>query len=75
METAELLTTAQVAAILKISVPVLGNWRSAGRGPRYLKLTQGMRGCVRYKMADVMNVIEGRTGGGEAQTATGTQDR
>jgi len=63
MESAELLTAAQVADILKISVPVLGNWRSAGRGPRYLKLTEGQRGRVRYRRPDVDAFIASRTGG------------
>ena len=69
MDNAELLTTAEVAEILKITEPVLGNWRSAGRGPRFLKLTEGQRGRVRYRAADVVAFIDTRTSGGESQPA------
>lgn len=45
-----LLTPGEVADWLRTSAGVLANWRSMGRGPRYIKL--GPK-AVRYRPADV----------------------
>lgn len=47
--TSRFLTPEQVALILQVHRRTLSNWRSAGRGPRYVHM--GRR--VRYRMADV----------------------
>jgi predicted DNA-binding transcriptional regulator AlpA len=49
----ELMTIEEVAALFDISVPVLGNWRSAGKGPRFVKLG----GRVKYRKIDVDDFI------------------
>jgi predicted site-specific integrase-resolvase len=45
----ELMTQNEVAALFDISVPVLANWRSAGKGPCFVKLV----GRVKYRRSDV----------------------
>lgn len=49
----ELLTAREVAAILKVTVYTLENWRGLRSGPKYLKLGEGIRAPVRYKRSDV----------------------
>jgi predicted DNA-binding transcriptional regulator AlpA len=44
-ESAEFLTTLELAALLQISRWTLGNWRKTGKGPPFLKIS---RGTVRY---------------------------
>jgi hypothetical protein len=34
----ELMSQEEVSALFDISLPVLANWRSAGKGPKYVKL-------------------------------------
>lgn len=50
-----LATPAEVAAFLggEFSEKTLANWRSAGKGPKYIKLSSGRGGSVRYEWADV----------------------
>jgi len=47
----ELLTTADVAALLKVNRSTLSRWRSAGAGPRVTWLTANI---PRYQRADVV---------------------
>jgi predicted DNA-binding transcriptional regulator AlpA len=56
----ELLTTEELAARLKMSVGTLMNWRSQGKGPRFLKLEDD---TVRYRMLDVVEWEEKNTNG------------
>jgi len=49
-EAAELLTTEEVAALLKIAPATLVDWRHEQRGPRYYKMGRE----VRYKVSDVI---------------------
>ena len=51
----ELLTDIDVAGALKMSRQTLANWRSAGRGPRFIKI--GDR-SVRYRRTDIEKWIE-----------------
>jgi predicted DNA-binding transcriptional regulator AlpA len=51
----ELLTDLEVAGALKMSRQTLANWRSDGRGPRFVKI--GPR-IVRYHRADLEAWIE-----------------
>lgn len=47
---AELLTTDEVAALLKIAPATLVDWRHNLKGPRYYKMNRE----VRYKLCDVI---------------------
>lgn len=47
---AELLTTEEVAALLKVAPATLVDWRHEQRGPRYYKMGRE----VRYRVADVI---------------------
>lgn len=50
----QLVETALAAELLGIELRTLENWRSQGRGPRYIKV--GSR--VRYRVADLIDYIE-----------------
>lgn len=50
MESVELLTTAEVAAWLRVSQPTLRRWRAAGEGPTVTWLTSSL---PRYLRSDV----------------------
>ncbi|MFA3877591.1 helix-turn-helix transcriptional regulator [Streptomyces sp. MMCC 100] len=47
------LTPAELAAELGVSTKTLMNWRWQGTGPRYVKLTPGRSGRIRYRRRDV----------------------
>jgi predicted DNA-binding transcriptional regulator AlpA len=49
----ELMTQHELAALLNISTATMANWRSAGKGPRYVKLG----GKVKYRKIDVEEFI------------------
>jgi hypothetical protein len=59
-----LLTTAEVAALLRLSVSILNKWRLAGRGPQFVKV--GTR--VRYRLHDVAIFIAASTRGSTSAT-------
>lgn len=42
------LTPSEVAAALRIKEQTLANWRSAGTGPPWRKLSAGRTGVIRY---------------------------
>lgn len=50
-----LATTAEVATFLggDFSERTLANWRCKGKGPKYIKLSPGKAGPVRYEWAAV----------------------
>ncbi|WP_328600465.1 helix-turn-helix transcriptional regulator [Mesorhizobium xinjiangense] len=52
---AGLLTPADAADAMNISIPTLARWRSEGAGPAYVKLG----GRVLYKVGDIEDFIEG----------------
>lgn len=60
-----LMTEQEVAQLLKRSVKTLRNDRSAGRGPKWLKVG----GSVRYRLADVIEWLHDKTGGGGTAVA------
>lgn len=45
-ELTQLLTPAKLAEHLEVSTGTLANWRSAGTGPKYIRLS----GVVRYRI-------------------------
>ncbi|MFE9065041.1 helix-turn-helix transcriptional regulator [Streptomyces violaceusniger] len=49
----DLLKPKEVAAVLRVSVGTLANWRHQGVGPRYLKLSPAVNAPVRYRDEDV----------------------
>jgi hypothetical protein len=53
----ELWTPREVAALLRKSESTLANWRSAGRGPAYLKV----EGAVRYRPSVVRKYLTENT--------------
>lgn len=55
--TEQLLDEQDVAKLLKLSVHTLRQWRSAGRGPNYVKLGSN----VRYRPNDIDNWITEET--------------
>lgn len=56
--TEKLMTTAEVAEYLQVSVTTLEHWRSRGTGPRYQKLGR----AVRYRRAEVDKWIDEKGG-------------
>lgn len=56
----ELLTPAETAALVKLSVGTLKDKRWKGTGPRYLKLTPGRGGRIRYRRSDVLVWLNSR---------------
>ena len=59
---APLLSSADVAELLDVSMRTLEFWRYAGKGPAYVKV--GKR--VRYRPADVEAYLEAQRQGGDA---------
>jgi hypothetical protein len=51
LDVPELLTTAEVAALLKVNRSTLSRWRSAGAGPRVTWLTANI---PRYQCDDII---------------------
>ena len=55
LDSMQLLTPAEVAELLKISIGTLNNWRYAGRGPAWIDISDSPGGNkrVRYSVADI----------------------
>lgn len=51
----DLLTTAEVARLLRVAPGTLRNWRTYGGGPAWLKLGGAM---VRYRYGEVLRWVE-----------------
>ena len=58
VSTCELLTTAEFAERLKISVATARRWRHNGKGPNYVRLGYN---DVRYRLEDVDAFLKGQT--------------
>jgi predicted DNA-binding transcriptional regulator AlpA len=54
----QLLTTAEVASLLRLAKRTLEEMRIAGTGPNYIKSTLGSRGVVRYRPSDIIKWME-----------------
>ncbi len=48
-----LLTPREVAVEMKVSTIALARWRRTGSGPKFLKLTRGRSGLIRYRRSDL----------------------
>jgi len=55
----ELLTPAEASRITKLSVSTLKDKRWRGTGPRFIKLSPGRGGRIRYRRGDVDAWIAG----------------
>ncbi len=59
------LTPTEVTEVIPVSVSTLANWRSAGKGPRFVKVG----GRVGYRLSDVESWLSSATAG----TPTGSR--
>ena len=73
-ESLQLLTPAEVAELLKISVGTLNNWRYAGRGPAWIDISDSPGGNkrIRYSVADI-KAFQQRGRIGEKSTTSTTE--
>lgn len=71
LDSMQLLTPAEVAELLKISVGTLNNWRYAGRGPAWIDISDSPGGNkrIRYAVADIQ-AFQQRGRIGESTTST-----
>ena len=71
LDSMQLLTPAEVAELLKISVGTLNNWRYAGRGPAWIDISDSPGGNkrIRYAVADI-KAFQQRGRIGESTTST-----
>ena len=53
MTPAQILTASEAARLIRVKPQTLAVWRTAGTGPRYLRLGRGDRGRVLYRREDV----------------------
>ncbi len=59
----DLLTTEEVARILRIDEVTLKRWRMDNRGPRWVKMGDAQNSPVRYARSEVTAFIQRRTEG------------
>lgn len=64
---AELLTTAEAARFLRLSVPTMERLRLSGDGPIFIKLGPGKRSRVVYRRADLDAWLHGQRRGSTSQ--------
>lgn len=57
-----LLSPKETGALLVISEKTLANWRSAGKGPPYLRLGGGTKARIRYPQAELWAWAHAHTG-------------
>lgn len=58
----DLLNEREAAGLLRLARHTLRDWRSEGRGPRFIRLGSGKRASIRYDLSDLQSFIEaGRT--------------
>ncbi|WP_063739210.1 helix-turn-helix domain-containing protein [Streptomyces hokutonensis] len=56
----ELLTPGEAAALVKLTVGTLKDKRWKGTGPRFIKLSPGRGGRIRYRRGDVQDWVAAR---------------
>ncbi len=49
-----LITPAQLAIRWSMNLNTLSQWRAAGMGPAYLRIGDGKRPSIRYRMSDIL---------------------
>jgi excisionase family DNA binding protein len=68
-DSSELLTPAEVAALLRVEVQTLSVWRCSGRGGlRFVRVGKS----IRYRRADVLDFIERNSATSCAQLSAAT---
>jgi hypothetical protein len=60
-----MLTSAELAAYLKVSLACVEKWRLAGNGPRFVKLVH----AVRYRRKDVLAFVAANVRASTSATA------
>jgi hypothetical protein len=58
----DLLKPVEAAAILRVSVSTLEQWRGARKGPTHTKLGDGIRSPVRYRRGDLQAFLKIKPG-------------
>ncbi len=53
----QMLTPAEMAALLNVSVPTLARWRVTGGGPPFIKLGVDRRSSVRYRLSAIREYL------------------
>ena len=61
-----LLDERELAALFRVSVRTVQDWRQSGKGPPFLKLTDKKHSGVRYHPADVRAYVAQRRASSEA---------
>jgi predicted DNA-binding transcriptional regulator AlpA len=56
----ELLTSAELATLMRVDSNTPALWRLRGRGPKWFKLGDGVSSPVRYRRSDVNEWLESR---------------
>ena len=74
LDSMQLLTPAEVAELLKISIGTLNNWRYAGRGPAWIDISDSPGGNkrIRYSVADIKEFQQ--RGRSEKKSTTSTTE-
>jgi len=54
----QFLTTKELSARWKINENTLRHWRIDGIGPRFVKMGEGARSSIRYKLKDIAEYEE-----------------
>jgi len=69
-----LLSTADVASLLRLRPQTLRKWRLEGRGPRYVRLGESYAARVTYRLADLQDWLAQRTFAHTAEESERTSD-
>ncbi len=62
-ETPELLTEAEAAELLTVSISTMIRWRREGTGPPWFRLGGRHAGAVRYRRDELLQWLEEQRGG------------
>jgi hypothetical protein len=54
------ITTAELAARWRMAIGSIRNMRTAGRGPKFVKIGHGWSAHVRYRLSDVLAYERGQ---------------
>lgn len=52
-----LLTTEEVSSMFSLAESTLRRWRTEKIGPKYIKLSKGQKGAIRYRKEDIIDFI------------------
>lgn len=58
-----LITPAQLALRWGLNINTLNQWRVAGTGPKFIRLGDGERPRIRYRMSDILAYERENAGG------------